>query len=435
VSAIGLDRAAASSTRGLRIAWLGPAPGEGGGVPGVNTELLDGLARRGHRIDCFFPSSGQVLPARLLENPNLKFVWGTSEWQWDRWYSRSRMTAFASGMVARGYSSIRLRQTVTAAHRREPYDVVYQFSSIESLSVPSAVTRSVPLVIHPETHSAGELRALIAERAVSRRCEPLYRYVLAVTIMLARTLVQRVRIRRATLLVCISSVFRDHMVRDYGFPRAGTVVVPNPVRIERFPGGRERHDLPPRVLVLGRIAVRKGVEDVLALARLLRDRGVAVRIRVVGGPSLWSDYSRLLDELPPETAEYVGPLAAAEIPDELRRTDVLLQASHYEPFGLTVAEALAAGVAVLATTEVGAAEDVDQGVLSRVSPGDIAGMADALVELLARGARDGEAVAATARAEAQRLFAPAVVCEQIAEALERLVASGAGPVTRPGSAS
>jgi glycosyltransferase involved in cell wall biosynthesis len=156
---------------------------------------------------------------------------------------------------------------------------------------------------------------------------------------------------------------------------------------------------------------------------------------VVGGPSLWSDYSRLLDELPPETAEYVGPLAAAEIPDELRRTDVLLQASHYEPFGLTVAEALAAGVAVLATTEVGAAEDVDQGVLSRVSPGDIAGMADALVELLARGARDGEAVAATARAEAQRLFAPAVVCEQIAEALERLVASGAGPVTRPGSAS
>ncbi len=430
MSAVGVDHAAMAARRSLRIAWLGPAPGEGGGVPGVNTELLDGLARRGHRIDCFFPSSGQVLPQRLLENPNLKFVWGTSDWQWDRWYSRSRITAFASGMLARGYSSIRLRQTITDAHRREPYDVVYQFSSIESLSVPSAVTRSVPLVIHPETHSAGELRALIAERAVSRRCEPLYRFVLALTIMLARTLVQRVRIRRAKLLVCISSVFRDHIVHDYGFPAAGTVVVPNPVRIERFPEGREPHAPPPRVLVLGRIAVRKGVEDVLALARLLRDRGVAVKIRVVGGPSLWSDYSRLLDELPPETAEYVGPLAPAEIPGELRRTDVLLQASHYEPFGLTVAEALASGVAVLATTEVGASEGVDESVVARVSPGDIEGMADALAELLSRGERDGERIAATARAEAERLFAPAVVCEQIARALERLVAVGAGSDSR-----
>src|SRR5664279_3214598 len=98
--------------RSLRIAWLGPAPGEGGGVPGVSTELLDGLARLGHRIDCFFPSSGRTLPERLLENPNLKFIWGTAEWQWDRWYSRSRITAFASGMIARGYASVRLRRAI-----------------------------------------------------------------------------------------------------------------------------------------------------------------------------------------------------------------------------------------------------------------------------------------------------------------------------------
>ena len=50
--------------RTLHIAWLGPAPGEGG-VAGVATDLLQGLSARGHRIDCFLPSAGLTLPERL----------------------------------------------------------------------------------------------------------------------------------------------------------------------------------------------------------------------------------------------------------------------------------------------------------------------------------------------------------------------------------
>ncbi len=414
----------AMGPRSLRIAWLGPAPGEGGGVPGVSTELLDGLARLGHRIDCFFPSSGQTLPERLLENPNLKFIWGTAEWQWDRWYSRSRITAFASGMIARGYASVRLRRAIATEHAGEPYDIVYQFSSIESLAVPTGVTRTVPLVIHPETHSAGELRALIAERDISRRCEPFHLFLSACAIMLARSFVQVARIRRASLLVCISAVFRDHLVHDYRFPVDATVVVPNPVRIARFDPGRRSHTDPPTVLVLGRIAVRKGVDDVVTVARLLRDRGVAVRIRVVGGPSLWSDYTPLLDELPPETAEYAGALPAAEVPGEIERSDVLLQASRYEPFALTVAEALASGVPVVATSEVGASEGVDAAVMSVVAPGDVEAMADAVIAALARSRSEPAAISATARAEAERLFATDVVVAKLSQALERLAAEG-----------
>src|SRR4051794_33429847 len=61
----------AMASRSLHIAWLGPAPGEDGGVTGVGTELLYGLAALGHRIDCFFPSSGQKLPMRLVGVENL----------------------------------------------------------------------------------------------------------------------------------------------------------------------------------------------------------------------------------------------------------------------------------------------------------------------------------------------------------------------------
>lgn len=410
------------SDRPLHIAWLGPVPSDGGGVAGVAGELLHGLTARGHRIDCFFPSAGLELPPRLAENERLSVVWGTNVWHWDRWYSRGRIAALASGMLTRGVASLRLRREIAARHAREPYDAIYQFSAIEAFAVPARVRRAAPLVIHPETHAGGELRALVSERALAARCQPLHMRLAAIALMSLRALVQRSMIRRARLLVCISGVFRDHLVRDYGFPRAATAVVPNPVRIERFEGlGRQLGET-PTVLVLGRIAVRKGVEDVVAVARLLRGRGANVRLKIVGSPSLWSDYTALLDDLPAETAEYVGSIPAADVPSELARSDVLLQASHYEPFALTVAEALACGVPVVATSEVGASEGVDAAVAAVVAPGDVEALAAAILAMIDRTRADPDALAAQARVEAARLFASERVCREISAALEQLIA-------------
>lgn len=432
------------SVKSLRIAWLGPAPGGYSGVRGVAAELLSGLARRGHHIDCFLPAAeGQSTveiagdervtfgEGNLVFGDNVTLVWGTSRWQWNRWYSRGKIAAFASGALARSIASLRLRRQIARRHRKQPYDLIYQFSSIETPGVPARVARKIPLVIHPETHMAGELRWLIAERQLALRCQPAHVLLAAATLMLLRAFVQRIAIRRASLLVCISSVFRDHMVHDYRFPPQKTVVVPNPVRTERFsirepkrPSSPGVHDgAPPTVLVLGRISARKGIEDVVAVARTLHDRGVDVRLRVVGGPTLWSDYTRLLEDLPSENAEHAGALPASEIPALLRESDILLQASKYEPFGLTVGEALAAGVPVVATTEVGAGENVDRSVLAAVPPGDIEGMVSAIVHMLER-LREGPAeLQGKARREAERLFAPEVVCEQVSKALERLVES------------
>lgn len=407
--------------RALRIAWLGPVPGGTASARGAAEELLHGLADLGHRIDCFFPSAGYPIPPELEAHENLTFIWGTSNWKWNRWYSRTSIGAFASGLFARAHGSLRLRQQIAQHHEREPYDLVYQFSSIETPAMPTNLRGTVPLVIHPETHIAGELRWLIAERRLGLRCQPAYKLATVAAIMAVRVLVQRFAIRQASLLICISSVFRDHLIRDYGFPLAKTVVVPNPVRIGRFADVPRERNNPPTVLVLGRICVRKGVETVVAAARLLLERGVDVRIRVLGNPSLWSDYTRLLDDLPSQNAEYAGHVPAAEIPAELARSDILLQASRYEPFGLTVGEALAAGVPVVATSEVGAIEGVERSVAIEVQPGDAEGIAQAIVELLAQTETKASAIEATARAEAVRLFATERVCEQISTALDQLV--------------
>jgi glycosyltransferase involved in cell wall biosynthesis len=320
-------------------------------------------------------------------------------------------------MVMRSIASLRLRRQIVEHHRRDPFDVVYQFSSIESPAFPAALRGEVPLVIQPETHAAGELRAMIAERRLALRCHPFPQYATVVAMLLLRSLVQRVVIRRAALLVCISGVFRDHIVSDYGFPRERTVVAPNPIRIERFATTERAIGDPPEVLVLGRVAVRKGINDAIAAAQILRDRGAPVRFRIVGAGSLWSDYTPLLADLPPENSEYAGRVDADAIAGELERSDLLLQPSRYEPFALTVAEALAAGVSVVGTSEVGAIERVDSDVATAAPPADPEALADAVLRALERTRSEPSRMRALARSEAERLFAADVVCGQISAAL------------------
>ncbi len=368
-----------------------------------------------------------ALPARLTEQENLRFIGGTSEWRWNRWYNRTRIGRFMTSLASRGLASLRMRREVLRNHRENPYDVIYQFSNIESLGMPARLRGEVPLVIHPETHIAGELRFLVKERRLALRCQPLHTLLIAAATMAVRSVVQRRRIRRARLLICISSVFRDHMLHDYGFPRERTIVIPNPIRMQRFAGADLARGLghPPTVLVLGRVSARKGVEDVVAVAHRLLERGIPARVRVMGGASLWSDYRKLLEDLPSENSEFVGRFPPTEVPAELASADILLQASRYEPFGLTVAEALASGVPIVGTSEVGAIEGVDRGVVVEVAPGDVEGMVAGIETMIGRLGAEPAPVRAQAHAEAARLFAADRVCEQISAALETFL--GAAP--------
>jgi glycosyltransferase involved in cell wall biosynthesis len=421
------------SERPLHIAWIGFAPAEEtGGVPGIATDLLHGLAARGHRIDCYFPARERELPAHITGIENLNFVWGDASWEWGRWYSRGRVSSFLSSQLARGLASYRLRGEVLRRHGRDRYDVFYQFSNVENLSIPRRLRRTVPLVAHPGQSSADALRFLLRERRLSMRGRPSWAFLIAAAMLWLRARVQGRQIRGAALVVCISNVFRDHLMRDYGLKAESAVVVPNPVRLERFEPRQRPVASPARIIVLGRIATGKGLESVVELAKRMCQRGDDVRFRIVGGTSVWSNYTRLLDDLPEENSEYAGHVEAGQVPAELEASDMLLQASKYEAFALTVAEALAAGVPVIATTEVGAIEQVDRSVAAAVAPGDVEAMAAEILAMRQRLEADPLGIRALARAEAERLFAPEVVCAGVSRALLRLV-DGAAQAAPGGS--
>jgi len=76
-----------------------PGLRETGGVPGVATDLIHGLAALGHRIDCFIPGSGRELPERLRGDGRITFVWGTAKWRRNRWYNRGRIVTALAAML------------------------------------------------------------------------------------------------------------------------------------------------------------------------------------------------------------------------------------------------------------------------------------------------------------------------------------------------
>ena len=116
------------------------------------------------------------------------------------------------------------------------------------------------------------------------------------------------------------------------------------------------------------------------------------------------------------------------MPGEFARADVMLQASKYDPCPMAVIEALASGVPIVGTAEVGSIEGVDPEVAIVVEPGDVDGLAAGIETMLERMRRDPERMRSLARAEAERRFAPSVVCRQISDALQALArASGPSP--------
>ena len=410
----------------MRIAWVGPTPSVAGGVPYVATQLLCELARAGADVDCFLAVNADEIPNRLRNEPGLHFVLRPGVWQWGRWYNRTPLLAFSSGALLRLRAQWRLAETIAERHAAAPYDVVYQFSQSELGGLLRLRRALPPIVVHPETHAAGELAWHKREDPLARRAEPLARRLVSRGMLALRAAVQRRDLPRADRVLAVSRRFAEHLATDYQIPAARLGVVVNPIDLDRF---RRSNGDPPegpiKLLYISRISVRKGVDLVVALSHRLRDLEGRVEILVLGGPTTWSDYRKLLSKLNPAIGTYageVGPLSLARLYHEAA---AVLQPSQYEPFALTVGEALASGTRVIASDEVGAAEGVDPRVCSVFPRGDLDRFERAVRAVVAETREGvGPELSALARAEAERLFSPGTVVGTLLQELELATRSG-----------
>ncbi len=331
--------------------------------------------------------------------------------------------AVVTGLGTIALGRRRLVNLLVEQHKLAPYDAMYQFSTIEIFGRRRDRRKLPTMVLHPSVHAAGELRWMRNERVLSRRCEGWLRPRLVMGWLLFRSRRQRRDIGRAAVVLALSDTFGRHLAEDYGIDPSRIRIAPNPIDLESF---RPRLQDPPsegslRVAVVCRISVRKGLELVVELSHRMRDLAGLVHFEIVGTPSQWSDYSRLLDDLDPMMASIHGYLTYDELKQWLPTCDLLLQPAKYEPFGLTVAEALACGVPVVVTSEVGAGEQLSGACSITIPPCDVEALEEAVREMVDRltsPARGPMRVAA--RSEAERLWSAASTTLPVTEALFRV---------------
>jgi glycosyltransferase involved in cell wall biosynthesis len=155
--------------------------------------------------------------------------------------------------------------------------------------------------------------------------------------------------------------------------------------------------------IVGRIDPEKGVDVLVRAMGSLTGAAARAHLVVVGSGGLAPDgfperVRAEAQELLGERVRFVG--RSADVPGTMRALDVLVNASVAEPFGLSVLEAQATGVAVVGTAAGGIPDfvfDGDNGLL--VPPRDVDALAKALerlvtdAELRARLAARGRATA------------------------------------------
>lgn len=414
----------------MRIAWQGPLAAEGGGAAYVGLQVLQGLRSLGVEVDCYTTRKPADMPAAVREDSGIVMHSKPARWEWNRWYSRDPLSAFVTGQSANGLAQLALARLIAEEHRRRPYDILYRFSQIELFGVRRLRSALPPIVVHPGVHAAGELAWHRREDALAARTEARQRRLAVRAMLIGRAARQRRDIRLVRRVISPSHVFASHLSCDYGIPLDHISVVPNPIDLHRFvprPSlSSNGHNRPITLLFVSRLSVRKGVDLVVGLSRRLEDLAGQVRIEVIGNPTLWSDYGALLEDLNPAIAHYTGPLADGPLAEAYANADALIQPSKYEPFALTVGEALACGVPVVASDEVGATEGVDRGCCSVFRSGDLSAFeasVRALVARISNGAKPS--MSRLARTEAQRLFSPERVAQGVVESLNAALCDGA----------
>jgi glycosyltransferase involved in cell wall biosynthesis len=170
-------------------------------------------------------------------------------------------------------------------------------------------------------------------------------------------------------------------------------VIPNGVDIERFhpPPGREPGS---RIVFIGRLIANKGPDVAIEAFKLVRQRAPAATMMMVGdGPMAEGLRRHVINQGLEAAITFLG--LQEDVSEILRQSDVFVRPSATEGMPLTILEAMATGLPVVACDVGGVAEIVDSGITGHVvAPGSAREVAGAILDLLAdkrKAARMGAA--------------------------------------------
>jgi glycosyltransferase involved in cell wall biosynthesis len=227
--------------------------------------------------------------------------------------------------------------------------------------------------------------------------------------------------------VVISDYVGAQVAQVTGLPKTRVLTVPGGVDLDTFLPRQNWATVPPdrEIFLFGRLDPNKGYHLVLNSLHRLRSDGHSFRVSMATAPSSFgadqTSYAAILgNQLSRLDGNALGHLDRAQLPSRLRLADITCALSQVpEPFGLVILEAMASGLAVVASQIGGLPESAGEaGAL--IDPGDPVELDRALAKLLSSDLALVEAKqAGIARA---RSFSWPIVAASFLRALQTLVA-------------
>jgi len=163
-------------------------------------------------------------------------------------------------------------------------------------------------------------------------------------------------IQRADVVLCASTYVRDSMLQN-GVPASKLAVNPFGVDLRVF-GPRERLPETPRFLFVGGLTLRKGLQYLLPGFEHLRTEYPRAELILCG--QLHPDFEPLYEKWRPLFTHYPS-LPHAELASLMRTCTAFTFPSIEEGFARVIAEAMGAGLPVIATHNSGATTVVEDG--------------------------------------------------------------------------
>ncbi len=205
---------------------------------------------------------------------------------------------------------------------------------------------------------------------------------------------ERAALAHAAHVIVTSPTTKDLLAADYDVAESQiTIALPGTTPASRATGSQGA----PHLLAVGSVTPRKG-HDVLveALSALTH---LDWRLTIAGSLARASDFSQALVTSVDARGLAARIRFAGEVSDQTLEAlyasaDAFVMPSLYEGYGMALAEAMARGLPIIATTGGAAAETVPDGAALKVAPGDAGALRDALSRLLT----DAEARAQLAEA-------------------------------------
>jgi glycosyltransferase involved in cell wall biosynthesis len=162
---------------------------------------------------------------------------------------------------------------------------------------------------------------------------------------------------RADFIVCVSSHERNVVVERLNADDKKVVIIPNGIDQEEFKNLRRNAKDRKVILCVGRLEKYKGIGHLIKVLPHLDDR---MRLEVVGDGPHREALTRLVQKLRvQDRVKFYHNLPRAELVQKYADAGVYVSLSEHEAYGITVAEALAAGTPCIVANTSAMTEWID----------------------------------------------------------------------------